>query len=78
MNRTIIYGEGGYDPSKPDNNVLESFESPDVQPEEILDTQVAITPAAITQLQNTLADPATNSIAKIKSALTEFLEQLRG
>jgi len=27
MNRTIVYGLGGYDPSKPNNNIVEVIET---------------------------------------------------
>ena len=27
-----IWGEGGYDPSKPNNNILEQYEVPDPEP----------------------------------------------
>lgn len=29
MSLTIVYGPGGYDPSKPNNNVIEEHEVPD-------------------------------------------------
>jgi hypothetical protein len=29
MGKIVTYGEGGYDPSKPNNNVLEIIEIPD-------------------------------------------------
>ena len=33
MPRIVTYGEGGYDPSKPDNNVLEIIEIPEEETE---------------------------------------------
>jgi hypothetical protein len=29
MGKTIVYGFGGYDPSKPDNNIVEIIDTPD-------------------------------------------------
>jgi hypothetical protein len=29
MNRTIVYGLGGYDPSKPNDNIVEIIDIPD-------------------------------------------------
>jgi hypothetical protein len=29
MGKVIIYGVGGYDPSKPNNNIVEEYEVPD-------------------------------------------------
>jgi len=29
---TTIYGIGGYDPSKPNNNIVEQYEVPDPEP----------------------------------------------
>jgi hypothetical protein len=29
MNRTVRYGEGGYDPSKPNDNIVEIIDIPD-------------------------------------------------
>lgn len=37
MSREVIYGVGGYDPSKPNDNIIEIIETPDEvdsQPEE--------------------------------------------
>jgi hypothetical protein len=31
MSQVIIYGIGGYDPSKPNNNIVEQYEVPDVR-----------------------------------------------
>jgi hypothetical protein len=27
--KVIVYGEGGYDPSKPNNNIVEEYEVPE-------------------------------------------------
>jgi hypothetical protein len=32
MPNNIVYGPGGYDPSKPDGNVIEQYEVPDPEP----------------------------------------------
>lgn len=45
---------------------------------EIPETPVTVTPSAIDELKDTLTDPSTNSIAKIKTALVGFCEKLRG
>ncbi len=31
----IVYGPGGYDPSLPNNNVVEEFEVPDPEPDPV-------------------------------------------
>jgi hypothetical protein len=31
MSQVIVYGIGGYDPSKPNNNIVEQYEVPDVR-----------------------------------------------
>ena len=33
MNRTVTYGVGGYDPSKPNDNIVEIIETPDEETE---------------------------------------------
>jgi hypothetical protein len=32
MSRTVIYGLGGYDPSKPNDNIVEIIDIPDEEP----------------------------------------------
>ena len=32
MSQHIVYGPGGYDPSKPNNNIVEQYEVPDLRP----------------------------------------------
>lgn len=61
-----------------DGQLIEVIETEDEIDEMPITNEVLIPVSAIDALQATLEDPATNSIAKIKSALTEFLEQLRG
>jgi hypothetical protein len=36
MNRIVTYGLGGYDPSKPNGNIIEIIELPDDEPIEQL------------------------------------------
>ena len=36
MNRIVTYGIGGYDPSKPNDNIVEILELPDEEPVEHL------------------------------------------
>jgi len=34
MNREVVFGVGGYDPSKPNDNIIEIIETPDeVEPQ---------------------------------------------
>jgi hypothetical protein len=33
MTKTITYGIGGYDPSKPNNNIVEELDIPDTETE---------------------------------------------
>lgn len=33
MSRTVTYGLGGYDPSKPNNNIVEIIDTPDEEPQ---------------------------------------------
>lgn len=59
-------------------DLIEVVEIEDEIDEMPITNDVTIPVSAIDSLQSTLEDPATNSIAKIKTALTEFLEELRG
>jgi hypothetical protein len=61
-----------------DGQLIEIIELDDIIDEIPITDEVTIPVSAIDALQATLEDPSTNSIAKIKTALTEFLEQLRG
>lgn len=72
------YGEGGYDPTKENDNIVSQYDIPDAPSEDYYPHEVTIPLSSVDTLQATLEDPATNSIAKIKTALTEFLEELRG
>ncbi len=59
-------------------DLIEVVEIEDEIDEMPITNDVTIPVSAIDSLQSTLEDPTTNSIAKIKTALTEFLEELRG
>lgn len=61
-----------------DGQLIEVIETEDEIDAIPIPNDVTIPVSAIDSLQSTLEDPATNSIAKIKTALTEFLEELRG
>jgi len=61
-----------------DGQLIEVIETEDIIDEMSIINEVTIPVTAIDALQSSLEDPATNSIAKIKTALTEFLEELRG
>jgi hypothetical protein len=76
--RVIEYGLGGYDESKPNNNIIDEYDIEESIDDITIPREVLIPISSIDTLQSTLDDPATNSIAKIKTALTEFLEELRG
>lgn len=68
----ITYGEGGYDETKPNNNIVEEFD--DGQPEAVETKQIPAT--ALAELSNALADPGINSIAEIKAALADFVRSI--
>lgn len=67
-----VYGEGGYDPEKPNNNVVEQFDDGVEEPTEL--KQIPST--AVSDLKEKLSDPSVNSIAEVKSALKDFLEKI--
>lgn len=73
MGKVTVYGVGGYDPSKPNNNVVEEYEIPD--PEVMAPAgQTMIPQAAIDELKSKVQNPSINSIAELKTALKEFLD----
>lgn len=74
MGQTIIYGPGGLDTSKENNNIL-SIEDYEDQP--IVEAPLEVPAAAVNTFLETLEDPATNSIAEIKSALKDFLNEMK-
>lgn len=67
------YGEGGYDPTKPNNNIIEQYDDGVPEPTETITVPIS----AVEQLASDMADPSINSIAEIKSSLTTFLDNLR-
>jgi hypothetical protein len=77
------YGEGGYDPSKPNDNIINQSETitdlgddPIIAP--VFNNEVTIPVAALTTLIGDLDDPAINSIAKVKDALKDFFQSVKG
>lgn len=74
MGKLIEYGEGGYDPTKPNNNIVSEIETPDQIVES--DEMKQIPAGALTELSAALADPGVNSIAEIKSALSAFISSI--
>ena len=67
-----IYGEGGYDETKPNNNVIEQFDDGLPEPTELKQ----IPASALAELSDALADPSINSIAEIKSVLASFVNSI--
>lgn len=67
--RVTEYGEGGFDPSKPNNNIVDEYE---IQTEDVGET-ITIPLAARDDLALKLVDPSINSIAEIKAAFLEFI-----
>lgn len=66
------YGEGGFDPSKPNNNIIDQFDDGVVWEGELKQ----IPASALTTLSDALADPSVNSVAEIKSALSDFVNSI--
>lgn len=46
MTKVVVYGLGGYDPSKPNNNVVDEYDLPD----EILPEQEVVRQSALNKL----------------------------
>lgn len=67
------YGEGGYDETKPNNNIIEQYDD-GVVDENVEQKTIPVT--AIAELQTKLDDPTVNSIAEVKSALSDFIGQI--
>lgn len=74
MGQTIVYGAGGLDPTKENDNIL-SIEEYEDQPTEV--PPLTVPAVAVDSLLDQLEDPATNSIAEIKAALKAFLNELK-
>lgn len=75
MGKIITYGVGGYDETKPNNNIVEEIETEDVLETET-DTLKQIPQSAIDSLANQLENPSINSIAELKSVLASFLSKI--
>mgnify|MGYP000860193140 CR=1 FL=1 len=68
-----VYGEGGYDPEKENNNIIEQYDDGIEASEETKQ----IPQSALNNLSNKLQDPSVNSIAEIKDALKDFIGEIR-
>jgi hypothetical protein len=73
----IEYGLGGYDPTKPNNNIVNTYEDGGDIYEAENPATVTIPVTALDNLDDALDNPATNSIAEIKAALRNFTQELR-
>jgi len=76
MGKIIEYGQGGYDPTKPNNNVVAEYDTPDVEAE-VVDELKQIPQSALDNLSDKLSDPTVNTIAELKGALGEFLGEIK-
>lgn len=74
MAQKVTYGEGGFDPSKPNNNIIEVVEVEDEVVEE--SPTVTIPRAAVTKLAEDMQDSQINSIAEIKQAVLQFVQSV--
>lgn len=61
-----------------DDELVDVIITDDIEEEYAAPQEVTISLAALDNLQSNLEDPSTNTIAKMKLALTEFLQELRG
>ena len=61
-----------------DDELVDVIITDDIEEEFAAPQEVTISLAALDNLQSNLEDPSTNTIAKMKLALTEFLQELRG
>ena len=61
-----------------DDELVDVIITDDIEEEYAAPQEVTIPIAAIDNLQSNLEDTSTNTIAKMKLALTEFLQELRG
>lgn len=68
-----VYGEGGFDPNKPNNNIIEQYDDGI----EVQDELLQIPKSAVETLSDKLKDPSVNSIAEVKSALGDFLGEIK-
>lgn len=74
MGQTIVYGAGGLDPTKENDNIL-SIEEYEDQPTEV--PPLTVPAVAVDSLLDQLEDPAVNSIAEIKLSLKAFLNEMK-
>lgn len=63
------YGEGGYDPSKPNNNIVDQYEILDEQ-----DVPPIASSSALSALAEKMNDPSVNTIAEVKAAVLQFVQ----
>lgn len=75
MGQTIIYGAGGYDPSKENDNIV-AIEEYDDDLLETTETEITITSETLTALEAELT--AATTVVKLKTALANFVENLKG
>lgn len=61
-----------------DDELVDVIITDDIEEEYAAPQEVTISLAALDNLQSNLEDHSTNTIAKMKLALTEFLQELRG
>lgn len=77
MGKLIEYGEGGFDPTKPNNNIVAEYDTPDEKVIIVDDGLKQIPQSALDSLSDKLQDPSVNSIAEIKDALKDFIGEIR-
>lgn len=75
MGQTIIYGPGGYDPSKENDNIV-AIEEYDDDLLETTETEITITSETLAALEAELTTATT--VAKLKTTLANFVENLKG
>ena len=66
------YGEGGFDESKPNSNIVAQYDDGIQEAVELKQ----IPANALAELSDALADPSINSIAEIKSVLANFVNSI--
>ncbi len=71
-----VYGEGGFDPEKPNNNIVEQYDDGVTDEPETQELK-QIPQSAIDTLATKLNDPSVNSIAEVKGALKDFIGEIQ-
>lgn len=66
------YGVGGYDPTKPNNNIVDQYEE-----DQLVDELRQIPQSALDALSVKLNDSQVNSIAEVKDALKDFIGSIQ-